>query len=112
LASSTATSQFFDHLRLAERQPSLAKAKGTARFDITDAGSVEHWLLTIDDGEVLVSREDADADAIITSSRDTFDELVRGRANMMAALLREDVTASGDPKLLVRVQRLFPRPTS
>jgi hypothetical protein len=29
----------------------------------------------------------------------------------MAALLREDITASGDSKLLVRIQRLFPRPT-
>jgi putative sterol carrier protein len=111
LASSTATSQFFEHLRLAERQPSLQRAKGTARFDLTDGERVEHWFLTIDDGEVRVSQDDADADAVIAARKDTFDELVRGRANLMAALLREDITASGDPKLLVRIQRLFPRPT-
>jgi putative sterol carrier protein len=89
----------------------LQRTKGTARFDITDGERVEHWFLTIDDGKVRVSQDDADADAVIAARKDTFDELVRGRANLMAALLREDITASGDSKLLVRIQRLFPRPT-
>jgi len=39
-----------------------------------------------------------------------FDDIVSGRANAMAALLRGDVGVEGNTELLMRVQRTFPGP--
>ena len=40
-----------------------------------------------------------------------FDELTTGRTNAMAAAPPERAGMDGDPRLLVRFQRLFPAPT-
>ena len=43
--------------------------------------------------------------------RSVFEDLARGRANAMAALLRGQLRADGDPEFLILFQRLFPAPT-
>lgn len=88
----------------------LDKVTGTARFDVVDGGRTEHWLLAIDKGAVTVSRRKARADAVFHASRETFDSLATGEQNVMAAVMREELVVDGDPRLLVRLQRLFPRP--
>jgi hypothetical protein len=58
-----------------------------------------------------VSRRNAAADCVVKADRATFDRIVGGEVNFMAAALRAEVSVRGDPKLLVLVQRLFPRPS-
>jgi hypothetical protein len=61
---------------------------------------------------VRVSRRNAAADCVVRGDKEFFDRAVAGERNFMAAGLRGEVIVQGDPKLLVLVQRLFPRPSS
>jgi putative sterol carrier protein len=101
------TSEFFK--RLAERpQPALGGMVGSVRFDITDGERTEHWLLQIHRGDVDVAHKNADADCVISADIATFDAILTGKMNAMAAVLRGAVDVQGKVALLAALQRLFP----
>jgi putative sterol carrier protein len=104
------TEEFFAELTGRDHEPLLEKVTGTARFDVVDGGRTEHWHVAIEKGALTVSRRRARADAVVRASRETFDRLAAGERNLMAAVMREELVVDGDPRLLVRLQRLFPRP--
>jgi putative sterol carrier protein len=108
--TSDPTAEFFAALGSRGYEPLLRKAKGSARFDIVEGRRTERWLLRIDKGDIGVSRRNAAADCVLRVDRATFDRLAAGELNFMAAGLRGELAVSGDPKLLVLLQRLFPRP--
>jgi putative sterol carrier protein len=110
-ATSDPTAEFFDDLARRGHEPLLGKASGSARFDLRDGKRTERRLLTIDEGNVGVSRRNAAADCVLRADRALFDRIVAGELNFMAAVLRGEVAVGGDPKLLVLLQRLFPRPS-
>ena len=64
--------------------------------------------MAIDHGTVDVSPTDGSADCVISGERALVDGIVRGDTNAMAALLRGELCISGNPEMLVSVQRLFP----
>jgi len=105
------TSAFFERLAQREYDPMLRNAVGTARFEIADKDSTERWLVTIDKGALSVSRKNAKAETIVRGDRKTFDKAAAGRLNVMAAVLRGEIVISGDPRFLVQLQRLIPRPS-
>ena len=84
----TATSEFFD--RLAERgpEPGFARTTGSLRFDLTRGDATEHWRVEFRRGAVAIARTADPADCVIRTDAKVFDDLVRGRANAMATLLR------------------------
>jgi putative sterol carrier protein len=47
---------------------------------------------------------------VLRADKASFDRVIAGELNLMAAVLRGEVTVEGDPRLVVRLQRLFPRP--
>ena len=102
------TTTFFDELAQRGYEPTLAKASGTARFEIRN-GKTERWLLTVDKGRLSVSRRNTRADTVVRSDRQTFDRVAAGRENVLAAVLRGEIAIEGDSRLLVGLQRLFPR---
>jgi putative sterol carrier protein len=104
------TSEFFAELSGRGHEPLLEKVTGTARFDIADGGRTEHWHVAVERGTLNVSRRNARADATIRATREAFDRLAAGERNVLAAVMREEVAVDGDPRFLVRLQRLFPRP--
>jgi len=104
------TAEFFEGLAQRGPEPLLGKTKATIRFDIADGSRTDHWLLGIDDGNLDVSRAAGDADCIISVEKDAFDRVATGRTNAMASFLRGALVLDGDPRLLVRVQRIFPAP--
>lgn len=110
-SKSDSIAEFFAELGRRGHEPLLENAKGSARFDVADGRRTERWLLTIDRGELRVSRKNASADCVIRIDRPSFEQAVNGRLNLMAAALRGEFTMVGDPRLLVRLQRLFPRPS-
>ena len=110
-ATSDATAEFFAELGRRGNEPLLRKAKGSARFDVVDGGRTARWLLTIDKGDIGVSRRNTAADCVVRADKSWFDRAVAGELNFMTAGLRGEVIVQGDPKLLVLVQRLFPRPS-
>jgi putative sterol carrier protein len=105
------TSEFFDDLGRRRHEPLLRKATGSARFDVVDGKRTERWLVTIEKGEIAVSRRNAAADSVLRADKPSFDRIVAGELNFMAAVLRGEVAVQGDPRLLVLIQRLFPRPS-
>ena len=106
-----ATASFFEDLSKRGMEPLLGKTKATIRFDIADDGRTDHWLLGIDNGVLDVSRSAGDADCIISADKAAFDRVASGSTNAMASFLRGAIIVEGDPRLIVRFQRLFPAPT-
>lgn len=105
-----ATVRFFESLDRRRYEPLLAKTSGTVRFDLREGAHTTHWLLAIDRGQLRVTQEGRDADAVVSTSPQMFEELAAGRADGVAALLRGDMTVIGDVRLIVQVERLFPGP--
>ena len=105
-----ATTEFFDVLARRGHEPMLEKLRATMRFDLADDGRTERWLVSVDNGDVSVSRRNARADCIIRMDRALFQRLANGEVNAMAALLRGAIAVEGDPQLLVMFQRLLPSP--
>ena len=105
-----ATADFFDDLTKRGNEPLLSKVRATVRFDIVDDGRTDRWLLAITDGALKVSRGDDEADCVITASKADFDLVASGQRNPMATALRGALTMDGNPRLLIRIQRLFPAP--
>ncbi|MFG3557763.1 SCP2 sterol-binding domain-containing protein [Micromonospora sp. NPDC047557] len=103
-----ATTRFFEDLDRRGYEPLLAKTSGTLRIDLHEGAQTRHWLLAIDHGRLNVSQEDREADTVIGTSPMLFDEITAGREHGLAALLRGDMTVSGDARLVVQVERVFP----
>ena len=65
------------------------------RFDIDDGERTEHWYLQIRKGDVTVSHDGPEADCVISADIATFDAILTGRMNAMAAVLRGAVDDRG-----------------
>lgn len=102
--------EFFRGLAERGREPLLQNVSGTLRFDLVDGERVEHWYLTIKNGDVAVSHKDAEADALIRTAKVLFEGITTGRVNAMAAALRGALVPRGNLALVVLFQRLFPGP--
>jgi putative sterol carrier protein len=109
--TSDSIADFFAELGRRGHEPLLEKARGSARFDIADGRRTERWLVTIDKGDLRVSRRNARADCILRVDRPTFERAAAGKLNIMAAVLRGAVIVGGDPRLLVLLRRLFVKPS-
>ena len=70
----------------------------------------ERWLVSIDKGDVSVSRKNVRADCTFHADKAVFERLASGEMNAMAAFLRGDIVLDGDSELLVPFQRLLPGP--
>ena len=104
------TAEFFQELGRRGHEPLLEKATGIVRFDLVDGRRTERWLVTLDRGDVSVSRKNAAADCIVRGDRSVLEAMATGEANAMAAYLRGELTLEGDPELLVLFQRVLPGP--
>jgi putative sterol carrier protein len=107
-----ATSEFFRALKTRGHDPLLGRASGTLRFDLAHDDRVEHWHVTVHGGDVTVSRKNVKADAVVKADKQLFDQIVSGRENAMAAVLRGAIEPQGDVALTLRFARLFPGPPS
>jgi ubiquinone biosynthesis protein UbiJ len=103
--------EFFGALDRRGHEPMLEKASGTLRFDVAKGKRIERWLVTVDRGDVAVSRRNRAADCVVRLDRPTLEAIVSGRSNATAAMLRGIVSIEGDLDLVVLFQRLFSRPT-
>jgi putative sterol carrier protein len=105
-----ATAEFFAELGQRGHEPLLASTSGTLRFDLADGRRLEHWYVTIEKGNVAVSHENSDADAVVRLDRSLFDSMATGKVNAMSAALRGVLAPEGNLGLIISFQRLFPGP--
>jgi putative sterol carrier protein len=103
------TREFF--AKMAEQhQPLLESLTGVLRFDLADGERTEHWYLAISKGDVSVSHQGPEPDCTINTELATFEAIVTGKMNAMAAMLRGAVEVEGRFALLTAVQRFFAAP--
>jgi putative sterol carrier protein len=109
-ANADATARFFEKLAERGHEPLLEKVKGTVRFDLVGGERVERWLVTVDRGDITISRRNAAADCVVRAERALFERIAAGETNTMAAMLRGEVAVEGDLELAASFQRLLPGP--
>ena len=102
--------EFFDQLSNRGQGSIPHRATGSLRIDLQGDGVTQRWFVTLDDGDVSVSRRNGRADCVVRTSPEVFEGLVGGRVNAFAATLRGVLEIEGDPTLLVLFQRAFPGP--
>jgi|HigsolmetaAR206D_1030411.scaffolds.fasta_scaffold01253_5 SCP-2 sterol transfer family. len=104
------TDEFFTGLE--DRAPELlpTTARGTIRFDLDEDGHTGYWFVAINRGNVLVSRENREADCVVRTKKSLFDEFASGAAHILSAFNRNDVTVQGSLPLLLTFRRVFPSP--
>lgn len=105
-----ATARFFDDLGQRGHDPRLEEITARLRFDVSDGDAPGPWLVVISGGDVVVTREEGDADLYVRGSHFVFDDVFSGKANPMAAILRGALTFEGNPAAIGPFQRLFPGP--
>jgi SCP-2 sterol transfer family protein len=107
--------RFFDDLGAVGHDVRLEKMDGTVRFELANGRRRNVWTVRVVHGDVSVSRlpaaEPARAACTVRSTHAVFDELLGGRSNAFAAVLRGDVTFEGDPQLAMQFMRVFPGPS-
>lgn len=99
---------FFDQLNQRGSEHLPAKINGTIRFDLTRGDQVDHWLVAVKKGNVFVSRDARDADAVVRADAGLFESMVIGETNMLASVLRNEVQIEGSLPLLLAFRRAIP----
>ncbi|MDI1466240.1 SCP2 sterol-binding domain-containing protein [Catellatospora sp. KI3] len=110
MATTTAGEEFFAALSRRGHEPLLRRTAGTIRFDIGPAAKPQRWLVTLDRGDISVSRRGGKADCVVQADAEVFEQIVTGRDNGFAAYLRGAVLATGRLELLQIFQRMFAGP--
>ena len=111
MTATATTEEFFAALAQRGHEPLLQKAKGTVRVELRNGRKVDRWLVSMDRGDIAVSRGNADADSVFRVDSAVFDGMVRGEVNAIAALLRGALRVEGDPGLLLLFHRLLAPPS-
>lgn len=104
------TAAFFDELATRSDEPLLRKSAGAMRVEVVDGRTVRRWLVSVKDGRISVAKGAGAATCVLRADKAVFDKIATGKLNAVAAMLRGELAADGDWRLLVRMQRLFPSP--
>lgn len=109
-SASDPISEFFASLAAPGYIATFAGESATLRFDVTGGSKMQHWYLTISNGNVAVTRDNDPADAIVRIERPYLEEIVTGRLNAQAAMLRQVLAVEGSMSALMMFQRCLPGP--
>ena len=104
------TERFFAELASRGHEPLLRKASGSMRFDVVDGRQTRRWLVSVERGDMAVSRGGCEASCVVRADKAVFDKVAAGKLNAVAAVLRGDLQVDGDWRMVVLMQRLFPGP--
>ena len=100
----TTAREFFESLESRVDRSKTAGMKNSYLFDIAGAGK---WKVDVDDGKVTVAEGGEDADAIITTSEETFTKMVNGEQNPTSAYMTGKLKVKGDMGAALKLQKLF-----
>lgn len=73
-------------------------------FDIEGAGK---WTVDVADGKVSVTEGGEDADAVISTSEETFERIASGEQNPTSAYMTGKLKVKGDMGAAMKLQKLF-----
>ena len=101
-----AAKEFFDGLETKADPAKLAGMTNSYLFDIEGEGQ---WFVNVQDGALSVAKGsgDADPDATISTSADTFEKIVAGEQNPTTAYMTGKLKIKGDMGAAMKLQKLF-----
>ncbi len=102
------TEHFFAELTDRRFEPALRPFSGTVLFELRQDSGVDRYFLTIDKGQLAVSRDGMDPDCTLRADTATFDALATGALNPVQALLRGLIEIDGQGILMAALRRVFP----
>jgi putative sterol carrier protein len=100
----TSAREFFETLRSRVDESKTAGMNNSYLFDIDGAGK---WKVEVNDGQVTVTEGGEDADAIISTSEETFTKMVSGEQNPTSAYMTGKLKVKGDMGAAMKLQKLF-----
>jgi putative sterol carrier protein len=96
--------EFFDSLESRADPSKTAGMTNSYLFDIKGAGK---WTVSVADGKVNVTEGGENADAVITTSEETFEKIVAGEQNPTSAYMTGKLKVKGDMGAAMKLQKLF-----
>src|SRR5438132_12071969 len=100
----TSVKECFESLETRADASKTAGMTNSYLFDIEGAGK---WTVSVDDGKVSVTEGGEDADAVISTSEETFEKIVSGEQNPTSAYMTGKLKVKGDMGAAMRLQKLF-----
>jgi putative sterol carrier protein len=100
----TTTQEFFANLETRVDPSKTAGMNNSYLFDIDGAGK---WKVDVRDGKVTVTEGGEDADAIISTSQETFEQITSGEQNPTSAYMTGKLKVKGDMGAAMKLQKLF-----
>jgi putative sterol carrier protein len=96
--------EFFESLPSRVKPENVAGLTNSYLFEIEHAGA---WHVAVDDGALTVTKGEADADARITMSEETFHRLLSRKQSATMALLTGKIRVKGDMAAATKLQKLL-----
>jgi putative sterol carrier protein len=96
--------EFFETLESRVDQSKTAGMTNSYLFDIEGAGK---WTVRVEDGNVNVSEGGEDADAVISTSEETFEKIASGEQNPTSAYMTGKLKVKGNMGAAMKLQKLF-----
>jgi putative sterol carrier protein len=100
----TSTREFFEGLESRVDSTKTAGMSNSYLFDIEGAGT---WKVDVNDGKVSVTEGGEDADAVISTNEETFEQIVSGEQNPTSAYMTGKLKVKGDMGAAMKLQKLF-----
>jgi putative sterol carrier protein len=99
-------SLFFEQFATERYEPRMRDISGSCRWNIEGAGS---WTLSVKEGTLTMTRNssEAQADSVITCSKDDFIRMMQGQLNPLTAFLQCRITITGSAGLAQLCMRMF-----
>ena len=98
------TQEFFANLASRADSSKTAGMTNSFVFDIDGAGQ---WKVDVDDGAVSVSDGGGEADVTISTSQETFEQIIAGEQNPTSAYMTGKLKIKGDMGAAMKLQKLF-----
>src|SRR6266702_1735649 len=100
----TTVKEFFETLEARADASKTAGMTNSYLFDIEGAGK---WTVRVEEGKVSVAEGGEDADAVITTSDETFERIISGDQNPTSAYMTGKLKVKGDMGAAMKLQKLF-----
>jgi putative sterol carrier protein len=99
-----AVKDFFANL---ESQADASKTAGMTNSYVFDIEGAGQWKVDVDEGKVTVTEGGGDADAVISTSQETFEKIISGDVNPTSAYMTGKLKIKGDMGAAMKLQKLF-----
>jgi putative sterol carrier protein len=96
--------EFFEGLESRVDPSKIAGMSNSYVFEIEGAGT---WKVDVKDGQVSVTEGDGDADATISASEETFEQIASRDMNATTAYMTGKLKIKGDMGAAMKLQKLF-----